>query len=438
MEFDSVSKYISMAHLIIRNIGPIKKVDFDLNKVNVFMGPQSSGKSTIAKIVSYCAWLEKRISLEQSYEKYVKDNFVKNLVSFHKMEGYIREDSYLKYESDVYQVIYKGLDSSPEFKLKDTRWDYKQEKIAYIPAERNIISVLPQWSSIKMPDNSTANFMEDWGNMRELFTVDRPLDLLSLGIKYYYDKPSNKDFIQLLDGTKIQLFSSSSGVQSVVPLLLLCHTLLNDSLREELDSHISFDNKVVYEQLKETIYRNRFHYSTIRSYPGEIPVSESYREGEGENGHFRIFRPGEKDLFYSTVDNFTKTQFCNLIIEEPEENLFPDTQQDFVYHIIHEILRKEGHKLLITTHSPFVLFALNNCLMGKLVEKNIPADRKKEYPSFTSWIDPKMVSIYEIHDGELKCIQDKDGILEDNYLNRAYKENSTEYLSLLNYYEDEE
>lgn len=98
------------------------------------------------------------------------------------MEGYIREDSYLEYESDVYKVVYKGLGTSPDFELKSTRWGYKLEKIAYIPAERNIISVLPQWSTIKMSDTSTANFMEDWGNMRELFTADRPLNILSLGL----------------------------------------------------------------------------------------------------------------------------------------------------------------------------------------------------------------------------------------------------------------
>ena len=47
-------------------------------------------------------------------------------------------------------------------------------------------------------------------------------------------------------------------MQSVVPLFLLCHTLLNDDLRDELDSHVSFDNKVIYEELKEIIYRDRF------------------------------------------------------------------------------------------------------------------------------------------------------------------------------------
>ena len=45
--------------LIINNIGPIKHVDIYLNKINVIIGPQSSGKSTIAKIISFCSWLEK-------------------------------------------------------------------------------------------------------------------------------------------------------------------------------------------------------------------------------------------------------------------------------------------------------------------------------------------------------------------------------------------
>ena len=47
-----------MPNLTIRNVGPIKVVEgINLNKVNVFMGPQSSGKSTIAKILSFCTWV---------------------------------------------------------------------------------------------------------------------------------------------------------------------------------------------------------------------------------------------------------------------------------------------------------------------------------------------------------------------------------------------
>ena len=59
--------------LIIKNVGPIKEVDLFINKVNVFMGQQSSGKSTIAKILSFCNWVEKDISFHQSFQKYIDD-----------------------------------------------------------------------------------------------------------------------------------------------------------------------------------------------------------------------------------------------------------------------------------------------------------------------------------------------------------------------------
>lgn len=77
-------------------------------------------------------------------------------------------------------------------------------------------------------------------------------------------------------------------------------------------------------------------------------------------------------------------------------------------------------------------------MMGGLVKNKVPSNETKTFLSYSSWITPSLVSVYEIHNGCLKRIQDEDGIIEDNYLNQAYKNNSSEYLSLLNYYEDEE
>jgi predicted ATP-dependent endonuclease of OLD family len=135
----------------------------------------------------------------------------------------------------------------------------------------------------------------------------------------------------------------------------------------------------------------------------------------------------------------TNYNYSKVIIEEPELNLFPKTQQELVYYMLSVLNSDErDHQLVLTTHSPYILFALNNCMMGGLVKDNIPEKERHSFVSQTAWIDPKKVSIYEIHDGSLQTIQDEDGIIEDNYLNKAYKENSAEYLSLLNYFEDEE
>jgi predicted ATPase len=100
-----------MTSIKIRNIGPIAKAEFDLNKVNVFMGPQSSGKSTIAKIFSQCIWCEKNYLL--TGDEY---DFYSGLLEFHRMdEGYFNDDSEISYESQWVTIKFKGTDKKTFF-----------------------------------------------------------------------------------------------------------------------------------------------------------------------------------------------------------------------------------------------------------------------------------------------------------------------------------
>ena len=86
------------------------------------------------------------------------------------------------------------------------------------------------------------------------------------------------------------------------------------------------------------------------------------------------------------------------------------------------------NSIVITTHSPYVLFALNNCLIGGLVGEKM---ENNHLQSRGSWVSPSDVAVYEIHEGTLKRIQDEDGLLDNNYLNRAYKKISAEYMTML-------
>lgn len=55
-----------MRNLVIKNVGPIKNVNLELKRFNVLIGPQSSGKSAIAKILSTCSWIEKETATTQN------------------------------------------------------------------------------------------------------------------------------------------------------------------------------------------------------------------------------------------------------------------------------------------------------------------------------------------------------------------------------------
>ena len=73
-----------------------------------------------------------------------------------------------------------------------------------------------------------------------------------------------------------------------------------------------------------------------------------------------------------------KREYSSFVIEEPETNLFPDKQVALLRHIL-KTVNKGGRTLTITTHSPYLLSALNNSIFaglmmsryGEAVEKDL-------------------------------------------------------------------
>lgn len=429
-----------MAHLIIRNIGPIKNVELDLNKINIFMGPQSCGKSTIAKIISYCSWFEKNAVLTNNSGK----DFYRDLIEFHNFEdAYFSDESCIEYISSCCRISFLGKhkEKASINITVDPEHKFENRKIEYIPAERNFVALKGLGKYTDSRDN-ILNFLYDWFQAKQEISQEAgyALPLSSLEVSYYYDKDGDADNILMKDGKTISLRHSSSGLMSVTPLLLIFDYVMNRVYsqnrtrspfeRTRVPTYLNIDEELsdkMKELLKKVV---ELQYDIEKKQRGELDVSlaalQDRQAGfkESLNNLFGLY----SDYFYSEV-----------IIEEPELNLFPQTQRDLVYYMLRVLnASQRKHILVLTTHSPYILFALNNCMMGGLVKNRVPLAEGKQFPSKDSWIDPRLVSVYEIHDGCLKCIQDEDGIIEDNYLNQAYKANSSEYLSLLNYYEDED
>jgi hypothetical protein len=62
-------------------------------------------------------------------------------------------------------------------------------------------------------------------------------------------------------------------------------------------------------------------------------------------------------------------EFSSFVIEEPECNLYPEKQVELLKFII-SLVKSDNRTLTITTHSPYLLSAMNNYLYaGTLVNK---------------------------------------------------------------------
>ena len=439
-----------MAHITIKNIGPIKDVAFDLNKINVFMGPQSSGKSTIAKIVSYCSWYEKNIILHASQ----RPDFFEELISFHNLEeSYFSSDSIIQYKSELCKIDFRWGDD------KNSRVDvhlcegnvFRNRKIMYIPAERNFVT-LPGLGKYNETRDNILSFMYEWFLAKKDISAKDSflMPIKGLGeVSFFYDKDSDSDNIKIGKNKNMRLNHSSSGLRSSIPLLVVFN-YVTEKIYNICRTKTPFEIIDIEEKLKIVKAESEDTTENIRSSMAKLKaqVDDMYRSLKlAKDLNMEEIYPQDlnesvlslQEQLANILGFYSDYHYSQVIIEEPELNLFPKTQQELVYFMISKLNQiNREHQLLITTHSPFILFALNNCMMGGLVGDKIPDDVKSRMSSASAWVDPSEVSIFEIHDGTIKSIQDEDGIIEDNYLNQAYKENSNEYLSMLNYYEDEE
>ena len=139
-----------MKHIVIHSDGPIVDADIDLKQISVIIGPQSLGKSTILKVASYCTWVEKNIELQQDPSLFDGEKFIQPLMTFHKMGDYFNANSQISYESDYMRFSYNHMKKAFYFEWKEARWNYRRTKISYIPSERNLVAVIPNWFEIEI------------------------------------------------------------------------------------------------------------------------------------------------------------------------------------------------------------------------------------------------------------------------------------------------
>ncbi len=363
-----------MRHLIIKNVGPLKEVDIELKQINVIIGPQSSGKSCVLKIACYCTWVEKRIEIEQDYKRFQKKGqFEEELSRFHKLDGFIRSDSYIKYESDLMCFSYAGAAKKFTFKWKDGRWNYKRTKICYIPAERNMVAVIPNWFEVSLSDNNIRNFMSDWENARKAIG---DMLILNLGVKYHYEPSLKADKVQLNNGLTLDFTNASSGLQSVIPLCVLLQYFLVKQFGDKAPESVKI--KAEKEKIARCIYKELFKEKS----QNEQEVTQRI-EGSGINirvmstvshidNQWFVFRDKKDTNEYKKYyRNYTKVDHCDIFLEEPEENLFPSTQYDLLNWMIAQINGERKHSLFIATHSPYIMTSLNNLLeAGNVIAKS--------------------------------------------------------------------
>lgn len=347
-----------MRHLLIKNVGPIDEVSLDFMQFNFFIGPQSSGKSTIAKIFSTCSWVEKEVATTMNENAFPDaSSFISLMVDFHKMTDYFDETSEILYETDVISIFLSGKEF--HVKLKDQEL-YEREKICYIPSERNSVT-LPELQGFEFGQTNLRSFLFDWFNAREFYGRDNKTNILNLGVRYFFDPSEQKfkDRIEHVNGKtyQIPLGSASSGLQSVVPLQVMVQYYTGQYFKTFADK-TSFEADAKTRTIQA---RTVDKYVLKELFPDFSPedrqklikdVNERIHNGDVQARQLL-------SKFRKEFERLTEPVRTSFIIEEKEQNLYPFTQLDLLEYIVGCCSNEQRHVCTMTTHSPFVLNYLN-------------------------------------------------------------------------------
>ena len=410
-----------MSKITIQKVGPIDELSLDLNKINIFIGPQSSGKSTIAKIISYCQWVEKRFILDGKYN----DNFAERFMEFHRIsDSYFQEESYIKYESDNTIIEYKGYSHEQSINRVSNGLKYINSKNIYIPAERNFVSAIENLRKYKRGNDNIMNFVYDWAEIRDNYPLEHKYPILNLDVSYYYISELDTDMLSLEAQEKsLTLNHASSGLQSLVPLLLPLEYMTTQLF--DLKTMESVDEKSEIAELFFLYFNQLIDDKKRRE---EIKLDLNKKKSVTLNND-------EYRKLFNVLKNRKEYHFSQFILEEPEQNLFPETQKELMYYMISKIVDdKRDHRLILTTHSPYILYALNNCMMASLVYEKMKTEDKRKIKCHSSLMDPSKVSIYQIRDGKIESIQQEDGLIGNNYFDERMKDLMDDFYIMLNYY----
>ncbi|ULJ62189.1 ATP-binding protein [Wielerella bovis] len=396
----------------IQQTNPDNQGWLDIEKVTVFIGDQGSGKSTVAKLISTFMWIEKALVRGDLDAKTLqrKGKFTQFL-KYHRLESYIQSNSYIEYDGLAKHIIFENNQLKVQ-KNASHEQNYVLPQIMYVPAERNFISYVKNARELKIASESMQEFITEFNNAKNNLKQSFKLPIDDVSVEY--DRLNDKLNLKGVD-YKIQLSDGASGFQSAVPLLLVSDYLAKSVVNPNANSR---------------------------------PMSEKERENFSKEMKQILenadFSDEQRRLAISLLSaKFNKKAFIN-IVEEPEQNLFPNSQ----WEILKELLKfndlAEFNQLLITTHSPYIINYLSITIKvlqifqvildtyfniydtelprGSELEKEI-FHRLTDIIDADCWLESDDLSIYQLKDGIVSLLPEIYGIpSDDNYLNQILRE----------------
>ena len=434
--------------LKIKNFGPVENATLNLRNVNVLIGGQATGKSTIAKLYTIC-------KSPVMYHEIDNDDFLNrffftignkkkkgsvSLAKFHSslrdfsIRDFLKSNTYIEFTSPTHDFWIKNnkIGFRDKIFLDKLRIAVEDENISDALAEikklekiifnfGNTFSYVLYEKFRNSDDSNDKGFVDFLKKERK--SLDKSINLeeikTAFALSKYYKSliynnralyiPAERNIVSLIKRASLNFRNENIPI----PKHLLDYAAKYETASEKIKSlDLNFLKK-------GTKYRNvngedKIYYSDRKS----LILSES---ASGFQSVVPMIIP-----ILSERDGKNRFTHFSFVIEELETNLFPKAQYDVLKFIEKDRYDDAigtidtGNIHTYTTHSPYVLSSLNNMLFAFNRGNNALPKVKKEINKiieFKNWINPEHFSAYEIKNGTAKeIINRRTGLINENVI----------------------
>lgn len=379
--------------LNVKNFGPIKDAAIDLRKVTVLIGEQASGKSVLAKLVAIFS----DVTLRQIL-------LLQKLKSFN-IDSFLSENSTIKYEN---------LDYSMHYENENLNISINEPDLKNLVEEYN--KLFNQFLTSKFPGIGTIRKRNKTVGFRQ-----------------------NQYQLQVKLALLLNTIQDASNQAKYFPAERTIISTLSKSLFQIIEHNVKMPGFLTEFASAFEVAKNEFPHVDIPFLKIRYKFSDQADQVLLEDGT-TVELANSATGFQSTVPLILvieyyqeETQNNIFIIEEPELNLYPTTQKKLVEYLI-EKCTKGDNRLIITTHSPYILTALNNCIEASNVLKANPEAKAKvdKLVPPASQIAYDDVAAYYVANGTAKSIMSEEyQMIDANALDDVSNDLARVYDSLL-------
>lgn len=385
-----------LGHLIIKNFGPIKEARIELKTLLVLIGGQGTGKSTIAKVLTICQDLFFYIQ--------ILENDKEVMLPFQRfgIKDYFQKSSYIEYKKGDINILYKN----GKFTLTHDK-EGNKDKLLKRYKDVIIHEIQRTAASIGIPANEN---LEDFIKENILFMSG------NRGTSFYIPAERN------LAGAFSNVLASIMMNKIPLPPIFLNYLSYFEKARTEF-----------------SVYNLPFLHLTYKYGNGKEGIVVS-KEGKDNLLPLDKCSSGIQSLLpMLMILDFciSKRFFDSYVIEEPEQNLFPENQLAILRYVIGKIKQINYESChVITTHSPYLLSGINISLLAGLVSEKFAKEANDVLPE-PFQLKPGAVAAYSLGGEDIYCkniINSDTGIIDQNYLDTTSAITSEEFARLYRLY----